>query len=96
MNLRDDRTADEMLTHDTIVLGTDSFMSGWGECANGGVSYAGWACRVDDVDTVERWVRSRSDMKRVRIVDGNYRPSSRIKGDCHIYVVNEGHASLSR
>ena len=94
MNLRDDRTEAERKTHTVIVLGTDSFMSGWGECANGGVSYAGWACRYEDVDKVERWVQSRSEMKRVRIVDGNYRPSSRVDGDCHIYVVNDGHRAL--
>ena len=49
----DDRTSEEMKTHQIIVAGTDSFMSGWGE-AKGGVSYAGWACRLADVYKVER------------------------------------------
>jgi hypothetical protein len=93
MTYRDDRTKEERITHPVIVLGTDSFMSGWGEC-RGGTSYAGWACRVEDLDRVERWVRARSEMLRVRIVGGEYRPGN-LPGDCHVYVVNDGHASLS-
>jgi len=92
MEFNDDRTEEERLTHSCIVVGTDSFMSGWGR-ARGGVSYAGWACRYDDMNKVERWVSSRSDMKRVRVVGSDYRP--RGTGHCHIYVVNEGHPALS-
>lgn len=88
----DDRTSKEKETHGYIVVGTDSFMSGWGE-ARGGVSYAGWACKSKDLNKVESWVRRRSDMKRVRIVGEGYRPSG--QGHCHVYVVNEGHNALS-
>jgi len=38
----DDRTTDQHATHRLAVIGTDSFMSGWGG-AEGGASYAGWA-----------------------------------------------------
>ena len=35
MKLVDDRTATEKTTHPVIVMGTDSFMSGWGESGGG-------------------------------------------------------------
>jgi hypothetical protein len=92
MEYVDDRTPREKFTHNTIVLGTDSFMSGWGK-AEGGLSYAGWACKDEHINQVERWVRKRGDMKRIRIVSGNYRPTGK-SGHCHIYAVNEGHSSL--
>jgi len=92
MKIMDDRTDLEKRTHPVIVVGTDSFMSGWGE-AKGGVSYAGWACTVGDHYAVDRWVRARSDMKRVRTVSDPYRP--RGAGHCHIYVVGPCHAALS-
>ena len=92
MERQDDRTLEEMETHTCIVAGTDSFLSGWG-AARGGVSYAGWACRYENLDQVERWVRDRSDMKRVRIVGSNWRP--RGVGHTHIYVVNDGHPALN-
>ena len=87
----DDRTAEDRKTHPIIVVMTDRFMSGWGH-ARGGASFAGWACRFEDVDRVERWVRSRGEAKNVRIVRGNWRP----KGAAHtsIYVVNDGHPAL--
>jgi len=88
MILVDDRTEEQKKTHDLIVLGTDSFLSGWGE-ARGGKSYAGWACPGSVVNQVESWVRQRGDMKRVRIVAGNYSPPSG-PGHCHIYVAEPG------
>lgn len=91
MNIRDGRTSAQRKTHTYIVVGTDKFMSGQGY-AKGGKSYAGWACVGDVVDRVERWVRNRSDMTRVRLVDGNYRP--RGPGDFRIYVVDEHHPAL--
>ena len=92
MILVDDRTGSEKRTHTIIVMMTDKFLSGWGG-AKGGPSYAGWACRPDDINTVERWVRSRSDAQRVRIVGGDYRPPSGA-GHCHIYSVHKGHNAL--
>ena len=81
-------------THTTIVLMTDTFMSGWGE-ARGGVGYAGWACNPTDAERVERWVRSRSDARNVRRVRKDYRPSSRTVGHCHIYVVGPNHPAIN-
>ena len=96
MVMIDDRTADQRRTHRHLIIGTDSFLSGWGE-AQGGVSYAAWACRPQDRDKVFAWVHSRSDMKRVREIldtDGSpYRPKG--QGHCHIYVVNDEHPALS-
>lgn len=86
MEMQDDRTPEQKKTHTLIVVGTDKFMSGWGK-ATGGVSYAGWACTPDLLPTVEARIRARGDMKRVRVVSGNYRPSG--NGHCHIYVANE-------
>lgn len=83
MQVQDDRTPEQRRTHHVLWGGTDTFMSGWGE-AKDGVSYAFWACRPEDSREVERWVRSRSDIIRVREVTRDYRP--RGYGHCHIYV----------
>jgi len=91
MELQDDRTQQQKESHNVIVVGTDTFMSGWGK-AGSGKSYAGWACKPQHLPFVQKWVESRSDMKRVRVVDGNYRPSG--DGHCHIYVADEGHPAL--
>lgn len=92
MELVDDRTEEQKRTH-IIVMATDKFMSGWGKAKNG-TSYAGWACLPEYASEVERWVRSRPEMKRVRIVRGDYRPPSK-KGHCHIYVVKDNHPALA-
>ena len=84
MILVDDRTEDQKETHTLIVMMTDSFMSGWGEAA-GGPSYAGWACKPENVRRMEERIEGRSDAKRVRVVGGDYRPPSG-PGHCHIYL----------
>ena len=94
MTFVDDRTGHQRKTHSVIILGTDSFLSGWGE-AKGGSSYAGWACKPEDQYEVERWVRRRGDMKRVRVVESDYKPQGGKHGHCHIYVVENGHPALS-
>ena len=87
--LQDDRTPKQRKTHRLIVLGTDSFMSGWGAARNG-PSFAGWACEPRHVNAVERWVNRRGDMKRVRTVidrpGERYRPSGCVH--LHIYVAD--------
>lgn len=83
MELVDERTEEELKTHKWLVIGTDTFLSGWGR-AKGGVSYAAWACKTEDLQSLEARIRARGDMKRVRVVCGSYRP--RGKGHCHIYV----------
>ena len=47
--IKDDRTEEEKRSHAILVIGTDKFMSGWG-LAKGGLSYAAWACKKDDVE----------------------------------------------
>jgi len=91
MEYQDDRTPNEKKTHNWIVAATDSFLSGWGK-AKGGSSYFGWACKYKNLDQVENWVRSRGDMKRVRIVGPSWRPIG--KGHTHIYVVDDKHNAL--
>lgn len=91
MKRKDDRTPEQRQTHTHLVVGTDPFMSGWGE-AEYGVSYAAWACKdYNDAKKVQEWVERRSDMKRVRQVydppSAPYRPSGR--GHLHIYVAGE-------
>lgn len=92
MEMEDDRTPEERKTHRYLVIGTDSFLSGWGG-AEGGASYAVWACREEHERDVLEWVQRRSDMKRVRTTFGDYRPKG--KGHCHIYVVRDGHPSIA-
>lgn len=94
MEFIDERTQEEQITHPTIVLMTDRFLSGWGG-AGKGPSYAGWACQECHENAVESWVRSRGDAMRVRFVGSDYRPPS-IEGHCHIYVVRDGHSAIRR
>jgi hypothetical protein len=84
MIFQDDRTPEQKKIPHVIILGTDRFLSGWGE-AKGGPSYAGWACPADNYNDTLCWVEQRSDMMRVRIVGSNYRPPSG-PGHCHIYT----------
>jgi hypothetical protein len=91
MTYEDDRTRTQMKTHTVLVVGTDRFMSGWGG-AEGGASYAGWACRPEDSDKVLKWVRRRGDQMRIRITSDPYRP--RNAAHVHIYVVVDGHPAL--
>ena len=88
---QDDRTLEERQTHGVLIGGTDSFLSGWGR-AEGKMSYAFWACRPEDQNRVERWVRNRGDIKRVRFVSSDYRP--RGTALVHVYMVNENHPAL--
>ena len=84
MILQDDRTSEQKLTHNLVVMMTDRCLSGWGQ-AQGGPSYAGWAFQDGELATVMGWVQARTDAKRVRVVLGDYRPP-RGPGHCHIYV----------
>jgi hypothetical protein len=94
MIIQDDRTEDQKLTHTHLVIGTDRFMSGWGK-AQGGVSYAAWACRPEHRDKVLSWMVSRSDQSRIReAYSKNYRPKG--IGHTHIYVVNQSHNALKQ
>ena len=92
---KDDRTPEQQISHHWLVIGTDSFMSGWGE-ARDGASYAAWACLPKDVDKVEQWVSSRHEMKRVRVTID--RPGARYRpkhcAHLHIYLVHKYHSAI--
>lgn len=94
MDLEDDRTDAQRRTHTVLVVGTDTFMSGWGK-ATGGTSYAAWACEPSDMQAVWRWVKGREEMKNVRLVRTTWRPKG--VGHAHIYVVDreKNHPSLA-
>lgn len=89
----DDRTKEQRKTHVWAVVARDRFMSGWGGAA-GGSSRCAWAVPSDDsvnIDRVERWVRSRSEMQYVNVVKlTTYRPP-RGTAHFHVYVVDADH-----
>lgn len=91
----DDRTESQKITHTIGIAGTDKFMSGWGG-ATGGSSVAIWAVSPDvSWERVYDWVKSRREMRRVRVVDlGKYRPGRGV-AHVHIYDVDPGHPALS-
>ena len=88
MDYNDDRTPEQRATHYALVVGTDSFLSVWGK-AQGGTSYAAWACPPEWARHVRDRIEGRGDMKRVRTVYGAWRPRGR--GHAHVYVVTETH-----
>jgi len=93
MNVEDNRTPTEKLSHRWLVVMTDTCMSGWGR-ARAGASYAAWAC--DTLEAAERVadrVRKRCDSSRVRIVhEGGYRPRC---AHFQVYVIDEDHRYAS-
>jgi len=86
MKLHDHRTKEQRKTHSVIVMMTDKFLSHWGVNRSGGKSYAGWACKPQDLSECEGIISQRGDAKNIRIVGGDYRPSATTPGHCHIYV----------
>lgn len=89
----DDRTDDQKKTHIWGIVAADRFMSGWGQ-ARGGVSRCAWACHPDvNTDRVWNWVKSRSEMRYVNLVDlRTYRPP-RGTAHFHIYVCDPDHTA---
>lgn len=92
MERHDDRTKEQRQTHRHLITATDKFMSGWGKCANG-LSKCAWACKSEDVDRVDRWVRNRSEMKYVGYQVDNWYPKN--YEHLHIYVVDETHPAIN-
>lgn len=91
----DDRTPEQKKTYRWGVVAKDKFMSGWGG-ATGGASRCAWACAPDaDLDKLERWVRGRSEMRYVNVVDlSTYRPP-RDTAHFHIYVAEKDHTGCN-
>lgn len=87
----DDRTPEQKKTHRFGVVALDRFMSGWGG-ATGGASRCAWACDPSvNIDRVFDWVKGRSEIRYVNIVNlSTYRPP-RGTAHFHIYVCDLGH-----
>jgi hypothetical protein len=88
---KDDRTPEQKQTHVLAIVARDKFLSGWGG-ARGGTSRCAWACHPDvNPDRLFNWVKSRSEMQRVALVDlRTYRPPAGTAA-FHIYVCNPEH-----
>lgn len=101
MLVKDDRTDTQQDTLSVLIGGKDTCMSGWGE-AEGGISYAFWACTEEDAAQVEEWVGSRSDIecgprvepKSIEWFKAN--PEDDKNDHCHIYCVTPGHPALAK
>ena len=91
---QDDRTPEQRQTHRWGVVASDRFMSGWGGASNG-TSRCAWACHPDaSLDALESWVRSRSEMRYVNVVDLNtYRPPHGT-AHFHIYIADPNHRAF--
>jgi hypothetical protein len=91
----DDRNEEQMVSHPWIVGGRDKCLSGWGG-AEGGNSYAYWACKPEDLSTVEQWVKGRKDLTRVTRLKRVSSRSQRCPNHVHVYVVDKWHPALER
>ncbi len=83
MLIQDDRTDEQKTQLRILVVATDKMLSGWGK-AKGGMSYAAWATDEANLERTRSMVESRREMKRVRVIYGDYRPKG--KGHLHVYV----------
>lgn len=91
---KDERTKEQKKTHCYLITETDHFLSNWG-LAGGGLSKCAWACKTEQVDKVDKWVRSRSEMKYVNFHDerggrGWYPKAAHV----HIFFVDDKHPAL--
>jgi hypothetical protein len=86
---KDDRTPEQKKTHILGVVAKDKFMSGWGD-AKGGASRCAWAMEPGgNINRLENWVRNRSEMLYVNVVDlSTYKPP-RGTAHFHIYVAEK-------
>ena len=91
---KDDRTEEQKATHYWAVVAKDKAMSYWG-MAKGGVSRVAWACKsYEDASKAFDWVKSRSEMKYVQIVDPRKYTPPRTDSQYHIYVCDGDHIAL--
>ena len=74
METEDRRTPEEVALTVGFVVATDSFMSGWGDAPRHSyfaVPFRSW----DHARVITENMQDRSEMKRIRTVDKDYRPS---------------------
>ncbi len=89
MIFQDDRTDAQKHTHTLAVVARDKFMSGWGG-AKGGYSRCAWALEPGaDLAQLERWVRGRSEMQYVSVVDLRTYRAPRGTAHFHIYIADK-------
>lgn len=86
---KDDRSEEQMKTHTVIVAARDTSSFAVSRTKRYGGCTSAWACRPEDADLLFDYVRSRSEMKRVRFTTAER--LERIKGMVHIYVGLPGH-----
>lgn len=91
VDICDNRSAAQKHTHTVLVMGTDTFLSGWGRALNG-ASIAAWACTPDDVPAVRAWVESRSDIRDVTVEWDENLPDDCVQ--LSIYVVDDNHPAM--
>jgi len=95
MKTEDERTEEQRHTHVFAVVAKDRFLSGWGG-ATGGDSRCAWAVPDEwvtdgSICDVEAWVRSRSEMKYVNVVNLKTYRCPRGTAHWHIYVCDDSH-----
>ena len=91
----DDRTQDERVNVLTYMVGgIDRTLSGWGG-AEGGRSFAFWACRPEDAEKLWDWIDQRSDLRYVRSYGATCAVRLRARDHCHVYAVRDGHPALN-
>lgn len=98
MTYEDDRTEDQKATHYLAVVARDKFMSGWGG-AKSGASRCAWAIDPNSAvnpDRVENWVRSRSEMQYVNVVDLRTYRAPRGTAHFHVYVIEDSSHPAAR
>lgn len=91
--INDKRSEEQKKTHIWGVVARDTCMSGWGG-AKEGVSRCAWACSPDvNTDRVFNWVKSRSEMRNVSLVNlSTYRPPANT-AHFQIYVCGVDHVA---
>ena len=91
---KDDRTEEQKTTHYWAVVAIDKAMSHWG-AAKDGISRVAWACNShENASKAFDWVKSRSEMKYVMVVNLNNYTPPKTDAHFHIYVCDEGHVAL--
>lgn len=88
--IHDRRSPEEKAATRFFAVGTDSFMSGWGQAP--GTSYFALPCKdAKEAKVCAENLKQRGDMKRVRIVSGDWRPH--LKAGDHLSIRNRDEAS---
>ncbi len=84
---QDDRSPADVKRTIGFWVATDSFMSGWGEAPGRSIVAVPFV-NADDATTVERQLRLRHEMKRLRMVGPDYQPKLRDGDHYHVYGLN--------